>query len=111
MAELDDWESKIIWGPGSCVSFPFHALPSQADPTSGRRKHPNFSDPILLAPRNSEFERGDWVKSIIWDRGSSYRDFTALNLNLNDPQMLLEMQAKGSTGTPRSCLPGISFFH
>ena len=51
-----------------------------------------------LAPRNAEFERGDWVKSIIWDQGSSYRNFTALDLNLNDPQMLLEIQATGTTG-------------
>ncbi|KAL8280182.1 hypothetical protein RQP46_007512 [Phenoliferia psychrophenolica] len=77
MAELDDWESKIIWGPESQG-----VVKSESNP---------------LAPRNAQFERGDWVKSIIWDQGTSYRDFTALDLNLNDPQMLLEIQATGAT--------------
>ncbi|KAK4694680.1 hypothetical protein P7C70_g8694, partial [Phenoliferia sp. Uapishka_3] len=78
MVELDDWESKIIWGPAS--------------------QKPPQRDTNPLAPRNAEFERGDWVKSIIWHPGASYKDFTALDLNLNDPQMLLEIQAKGPSG-------------
>lgn len=46
-----------------------------------------------LAPRNIEFEQGDWMRSIIWDREKSFdRGFTKLNLNLNDTEMLLEVQ-------------------
>ncbi|ORY53385.1 hypothetical protein BCR35DRAFT_310520 [Leucosporidium creatinivorum] len=71
MAELDDWEDKIIWGP------------SGSDPS------PHL-DP--LAHRNVEFESGSWLKSIIWSSSRPYKDFTSLNLNLNDTQMLLEVQ-------------------
>jgi hypothetical protein len=55
------------------------------------RREPTFLDP--LAPRNAEFERGDWLKSIIWNANQPYRDFTRINLNLNDTQMLLEVHS------------------
>lgn len=50
-----------------------------------------------LAPRNADFESGDWLKSIIWDADRPYKDFTKVNLNLNDVQMLLEVQTDART--------------
>jgi hypothetical protein len=32
-------------------------------------------------PTNQLLESGDWIKSIIWEPGSSFRDFTQLELN------------------------------
>ncbi|SCV70550.1 BQ2448_3312 [Microbotryum intermedium] len=75
-AELDNWEDKIVWGPDTAP----RAL---------------INDP--LAPRNIDFDRGDWTKSIIWDASRPYKDFTRLNLNLNDRQMILEVQAPTTT--------------
>ncbi|GAA6063459.1 hypothetical protein JCM10212_002542 [Sporobolomyces blumeae] len=74
-AELDEWEDEIIWGPSS--------------------KPPSIPPPdTLLAPRNTLFDQGDWVKAILWDGENPQRSeyFTRLNLNLNDTQMLLEVQ-------------------
>lgn len=45
----------------------------------------------VLAPRNSIFESGDWLNSIIWDENSNYKDFTKVELNLNDVRMNLEI--------------------
>lgn len=59
----------------------------------------------FLAPRNAEFESGDWLKSVIWDANRPYKDFTKLNLNLNDTEMLLEVQnpsAAAGQSTPLS---------
>ena len=49
-----------------------------------------------LAPRNEAFEKGSWLKSIIWDEKEKYNaNFTKLNLNLNDTEMLLELDTDG----------------
>lgn len=45
----------------------------------------------VLAPRNSAFESGDWLNSIIWDNNSNYKEFTKVELNLNDVRMNLEI--------------------
>ncbi|GAA5893262.1 histone acetyltransferase [Sporobolomyces salmoneus] len=74
LAELDEWEDQIVWGPSN-------------QPPQGP------SADSLLAPRNALFDQGDWVKSVLWDGENPQRAeyFTRLNLNLNDTQMLLEV--------------------
>ncbi|GAA5883293.1 hypothetical protein JCM16303_007351, partial [Sporobolomyces ruberrimus] len=74
LAELDEWEDQIVWGPSHKPS----RYPQQES---------------VLAPRNPLFEQGDWIKSILWDGENPQRSeyFTRLNLNLNDTQMLLEV--------------------
>lgn len=88
---MDSWEDKIIWGrKEQSVPLPFPS-PSHLDTLYTLRREPTFLDP--LAPRNAEFERGDWLKSIIWNANQPYREFTRINLNLNDTQMLLEVHS------------------
>jgi hypothetical protein len=81
-AEVDRWEDNIIWGPG------------YQPPLQG------VGD--AFTHRNREFDRGDWVKSIIWDKNKPYKDFTKLNLNLNDTEMILEVQEPTKPGKHRS---------
>jgi len=60
-----------------------------------------------LAPKNAAFESGDWLKSVIWDSSTPYdSSFTKLNLNLNDPLMLLEVEhaPSGSALLHLACL-------
>jgi len=78
-AEVDRWEDSIIWGPG-------YQPPLQGNADA-------------FVHRNIEFDRGDWVKSIIWDKNKPYKDFTKLNLNLNDTEMILEVQEPTKPGT------------
>ncbi|KAM0746937.1 hypothetical protein T439DRAFT_350223 [Meredithblackwellia eburnea MCA 4105] len=106
MTELDDWESKIIWGPASFAQYPsFHLPPKKGcSPLDSSYRKVDRTEASLLAPRNAAFEQGDWLKGVIWDRGSSFKDFTSINLNLNDPQMLLEIQNQvvGDDEVPRT---------
>ncbi|GAA5849102.1 hypothetical protein JCM5353_002538 [Sporobolomyces roseus] len=87
-AELDEWEDAIVWGSAN----------------ETRRIPPTKS---LLAPRNTLFDQGDWVKSILWDGENPQRAeyFTRLNLNLNDTQMLLEVQQPKPELPPNSLSP------
>lgn len=101
MAELDDWEDRIIWGPseGQSAQCVLPHLFILANLTFCAR--PTLPPTQYLAPRNAEFEAGDWLKSVIWDANKPYKDFSKLNLNLNDTEMLLEVQNPTATG--QSC--------
>ncbi|KAI5476818.1 transcription initiation factor TFIID subunit 1 [Pseudohyphozyma bogoriensis] len=86
-AELDSWEDRVIWNPNDSSL----TLQQLYEP---------------LAPRNAAFANGEWTKSIIWDPSTRYDpSFTTLNLNLNDPMMLLEVQNDPTEVTPSLLLP------
>ncbi|BGP46994.1 hypothetical protein JCM10450v2_002846 [Rhodotorula kratochvilovae] len=88
LAELDEWEERIMWGDDK-----------PAPPASA------FPNP--LQHRNPLFDQGDWVKSILWDGENPARAeyFTRLNLNLNDTQMLLEVQHPKIEAAPKPVAP------
>ncbi|GAA6024205.1 hypothetical protein JCM10207_006780 [Rhodosporidiobolus poonsookiae] len=75
LAELDEWEERILWGENKPVAL-------------------SSSFPNPLQHRNPLFDQGDWTKAILWDGPHPGKAdyFTRLNLNLNDTQMLLEVQ-------------------
>jgi hypothetical protein len=81
LTELDDWESRILWDTQDA-----------AEAKSSDKDH--------LAPRNHQFEQGDWLKGIIWDSTTPYQEYSRLNLNMNDTKMVLEVQSS----TDRSSL-------
>ncbi|GAA6041854.1 hypothetical protein JCM8097_004508 [Rhodosporidiobolus ruineniae] len=88
LAELDEWEDRILWGdeqPKSLPSFFPHPDPH----------------------RNPLFDQGDWTKAILWDGAHPGKAeyFTRLNLNLNDTQMLLEIQQPKVELPPKPVAP------
>ncbi|GAA5988754.1 hypothetical protein JCM11641_006528 [Rhodosporidiobolus odoratus] len=88
LAELDDWEDRIVWGDNKPLAI------SSAFPTP-------------LQHRNPLFEEGDWTKAILWDgpHPGKAEYFTRLNLNLNDTQMLLEVQLPKVEAAPKPAAP------
>lgn len=92
LAELDSWESRIIWDPLP-ISTPRNTLVHFCFPTAPVPQTDDENDyrEVILAPRNNQFDSGIWLKSIIWDQGTKYREWWKPELNLNDKGMLLEV--------------------
>ncbi|GAA5834228.1 hypothetical protein JCM11251_000576 [Rhodosporidiobolus azoricus] len=91
LAELDEWEDRIVWG---------------------EQQPPNLSSAFLnpYSHRNPLFDQGDWTKAILWDGAHPGKAeyFTRLNLNLNDTQMLLEVQQPKDEYAPKKVAPPIN---
>ncbi|BGP00755.1 Atypical/TAF1 protein kinase [Rhodotorula toruloides ATCC 204091] len=89
LAELDEWEERIIWNDSSKPQVLASAFPKP------------------LQHRNALFDGGDWVKSILWDGENPARAeyFTRLNLNLNDTEMLLEVHQPKDDNAPKRIAP------
>lgn len=65
---FEDWQEGIVWNADE------HMLD---DSENALAAHFGF--------RNPDVELGDWLKSVIWSSRASFKDFTKLQLNLNDP--------------------------
>lgn len=80
LLSLDDWEERIYWG---------------ADEEGDVATNDEWQKPPpvnIQRPYNHELDAGDWVNGIIWGGGAKHKDYTQLILDLNDPEMMLEMR-------------------
>lgn len=48
-------------------------------------KKPLIAEDRTFGFRNPEVESGEWTKGVIWSERAPFKDFTKLQLNLNDP--------------------------
>lgn len=55
--------------------------------------------PSVTNHLNVQLEKGDWTKSIIWDVRLPHKSFSRVNLNLNDPNMLLQVTPFGNAAS------------
>lgn len=68
---FEDWDQNIIWDE---ASQPRQLVKSRARNGTG-----------VFPFQNADVESGDWTRSIIWSDRAPYKDFTKLQLSLNDP--------------------------
>lgn len=91
--QFEDWEDDIVWDQGSShrrkrgqlVNGHVDGLNS----VNGRdARHPVGApqhNGERFGFRNPDIESGDWLRSIIWSSTAPFRDFSRLQLSLNDP--------------------------
>merc|ERR1712093_695011 len=69
---FDDWDQKIVWD-------------RDGKPQRAVNGHIETEQHNAFAFRNADVESGDWTRSIIWSDRTPFKDFTKLQLSLNDP--------------------------
>jgi hypothetical protein len=89
---FEDWDEEIVWDPlsrtnkrrgqmvnghtnGHTGSHLSSDLATQGDRSQAAR----------FRFKNPDIESGEWLRSIIWSSTAPFKDFTKLQLNLNDP--------------------------
>ncbi|KAJ2005233.1 hypothetical protein GGI04_002322 [Coemansia thaxteri] len=73
--ELDDWEQRVVW-----------------DPPSGDGSEAKDAAHSVLAQSSGGLV-ADFESHVIWDSDKAFQPSTRLQINLNDPHMLLESEA------------------
>ena len=68
--KFEDWEDKVVWDNDSQMQLVLATQKPEA------RK---------FGFKNADLESGDWARSVIWSERAPFKDFTKLQLNLNDP--------------------------
>lgn len=89
---LSNWEDQIIYEPDYDNEFP---QPQKQE--------------MLTTPVNQPLESGAWTQSIIWDAETPFRDFTQLELDVDEDATTEERQvevrprkkARVESGQPR----------
>lgn len=88
---FEDWEDEVVWEPASSKAKRRAQLVNgRAAPQQNRVG--GISDRKAAATaetrfgfKNPDIESGEWLKSIVWSSSTPFKDFTKLQLNLNDP--------------------------
>lgn len=68
---LSNWEDQIIYDPNEADT------PIVPDTTEHTHE-------TVTAPINQVLEDGSWTRSIIWDAETPFRDFTQLEVDIED---------------------------
>lgn len=88
---FEDWEDEVVWEPASSRAKRRGQLVNgrAAHQQNGDIKVPELSTAMSAETRfgfkNPDIESGEWMKSIVWSSSAPFKDFTKLQLNLNDP--------------------------
>lgn len=89
---FEDWDDEIVWdvtsskrkGRGQLVNGrSTDQAPEQDIPVPAQ--HNGTSTETRFGFKNPEIDSGDWLRSIVWSSSAPFKDFTKLQLNLNDP--------------------------
>ncbi|CAG8673691.1 18698_t:CDS:2, partial [Racocetra persica] len=76
---MSTWEDKISWdSDGDEVG----------DESASSSDEKVLKSNMPFSYRNTEFESGEWLNSIIWDDHKGLAPFAKLTLDMNDPNML-----------------------
>lgn len=68
---LSNWEDQIIYEPTQ-------------DEAPSATEASERANNMVTAPINHVLEDGTWTRSIIWDTKTPFRDFTQLEVNMED---------------------------
>jgi hypothetical protein len=78
LIQLMDWDNDVIWD-----------MPTEPDDFKRRHMLEGRQPGEDLPFRKADLETGDWSESIIWDPHTPYLDFTRLQINVNDPDLVV----------------------
>lgn len=90
---FEDWDDEIVWDAKSSQSRKRGQLVNghatdryieQRDTPPSRQSNGNSTVP-RFGFKNPDIDSGDWLRSIVWSSTAPFKDFTKLQLNLNDP--------------------------
>lgn len=91
---FEDWDDEVVWDASSVRSKQRGQLVNgHSKPQAGSlqlTKQPsadsrNGSTEARFGFQNPDIDSGEWLRSIVWSSTAPFKDFTKLQLNLNDP--------------------------